>query len=97
MKKTQNITIVMLLMTAAILSSLLVAGWLYTEQPANASGVSRAGDYIMASGMYDSDTDFVYVLDIANAKLNLYYPNINTNQLTLGTSVDLGAAFRVAR
>ena len=97
MQKTQNITIVMLLMTAAILSSLIVAGWLYTEQPANASGVSRAGDYIMASGMYDSDTDFVYVLDIANAKLNLYYPNINTNQLTLGTSVDLGAAFRVAR
>ena len=97
MQKTQNITIVMLLMTAAILSSLLVAGWLYTEQPAYAGGVSRAGDYIMASGLYDSDTDFVYVLDIANAKLNLYYPNINTNTLTLGTSLDIGAAFRVAR
>ena len=93
MQKTQNITIVMLLMTAAILSSLLIAGWLYTE-PAYASGVSRAGDYIMASGQYDADTDFIYVLDIANAKLNLYYPNINTNQLTLGTSLDLGAAFR---
>jgi hypothetical protein len=93
MQKTQNITIIMLLMTAAILSSLLVAGWLYTE-PAYAGGTSRSGDYIMASGQYDAETDFIYVLDIANAKLNLYYPNINTNQLTLGTWIDLGAAFR---
>ena len=95
MQKTQNITIVMLLMTAAVLSSLLVAGYLYTEQPASASGVSRAGDYMMATGQYDNDTDFIYVLDIANGKLNLYYPNINTNQLTLGTSVDIGASFKM--
>ena len=93
MQKTQNITIIMLLMTAAILSSLLVAGWLYTE-PAYAGGVSRAGDYIMASGQYDADTDFIYVLDIANAKLNLYYPDINTNQLKIGVTTDVGAAFR---
>ena len=93
MQKTQNITIVMLLMTAAILSSLLIAGWLYTE-PAYASGVSRSGDYIMTSGQYDADTDFVYVLDMANAKLNVYYPDINTNQLKIGVTVDVGAAFR---
>jgi hypothetical protein len=94
MQKTQNITIVMLLMTAAILTSLLAAGWLYTEQPAYAGGVSRAGDYIMASGQYDADTDFIYVLDMANAKLNVYYPDINTNQLKIGVTVDVGAAFR---
>jgi len=93
MQKTQNITIVMLLMTAAILSSLLIAGWLYTE-PAYASGVSRSGDYIMTSGQYDADTDFVYVLDMANAKLNVYYPDINTNQLKIGVTVDVGAVFR---
>jgi hypothetical protein len=93
MQKTQNITIIMLLMTAAILSSLLIAGWLYTE-PAYASGVSRAGDYIMTSGQYDADTDFIYVLDMANAKLNVYYPDINTNQLKIGVTVDVGAAFR---
>jgi hypothetical protein len=93
MQKTQNITIVMLLMTAAILSSLLIAGWLYTE-PAYASGVSRSGDYMMASGQYDADTDFIYVLDMANAKLNVYYPDINTNQLKIGVTVDVGAAFR---
>ncbi len=93
MQKTQNITIVLLLMTAAILTSLLAGSWLYTE-PAYASGTSRAGDYIMANGTFDSDTDFIYVLDVANAKLNLYYPNINTKALTLGTSVDLRSTFR---
>jgi len=96
MQKTQNATIVMLLMTAAILTSLLVAGWLYTE-PAYAVASSRAGDYLMVNGSYDSDTDFIYVLDVANAKLNLYYPNINTKQLTLGTSVNLATAFRVQK
>lgn len=93
MQKTQNITIVLLLMTAAILTSLLAASWLYTE-PAYAGSSASAGDYLMANGAYDGDTDFIYVLDIANAKLNLYYPNLNTNQLTLGTSVDLATAFR---
>lgn len=93
MQKTQNVTIVLLLMTAAILTSLMVASWLYTE-PAYAGASARAGDYLIVNGMYDTETDFVYVLDIANAKLNLYYPNINTNQLTLGTSVNLAATFR---
>jgi len=94
MQKTQNITIVMLLLTAAILSSLLVAGWLYTEQPAYAGSMGRGGDYIMSCGMYEEGTDFIYVLDIAKSKLNLYYPNTTTSQITLGTTVDLAAAFR---
>ena len=93
MQKTQDITIVMLLMTAAILTSLLVAGYLYTE-PAYAGSVSRSGDYVMASGMFEEGTDFVYVLDIANAKLNLYYANTASNQLTLGCTTDLSTAFR---
>lgn len=93
MQKTQNVTIVLLLMTAAILTSLMAASWLYTE-PAYAGASARAGDYLIVNGMYDADTDFIYVLDIANAKLNLYYPNINTNTLTLGTSINLAATFR---
>jgi hypothetical protein len=31
---------------------------------------------------------------MANAKLNVYYPDINTNQLKIGVTVDVGAAFR---
>ena len=86
--QTQNVTIALLLMTAAILTSLLAASWLYTE-PAYAGASARAGDYLVVNGMYDTDTDFIYVLDIANAKLNLYYPDINTNKLTLGVSVNV--------
>ena len=85
----------MLLMTAAILTSLLAAGWLYTEQPAYAgSSAIAGGDYIMVNGSYNSDTDFIYVLNVAKAKLNVYYPDINKKSLTIGTSVDVGAALR---
>lgn len=89
MAKTQNMLIVTLVMTATILTTLLVAGWLYTEQPAYGAVTSRAGDYVVATGSFDSDKDVVYVLDVANAKLNLYYPDINTNMITLGVSMDL--------
>ncbi len=92
MKNTQNVTIVLLLMTAAILTGLMAASTLYTE-PAAAATSGRGGDYIVATGLFDSDADFVYVLDVANAKLNLYYPDINTKQLTLGTSVNLAQTF----
>ena len=95
MKNTQNITIVLLLMTAAILTTLLVAGLaLHPAGPRIRRRTERGGDYIMATGMYDDQTDFIYVLDVANGKLNLYYPNINTNQLTLGTTLNLATAFR---
>jgi len=94
MKNTQNITIVMLLMCAIALTTLLVAGWVYTGETAYATATDRGGDYIIATGAFDDTQDVVYVLDIANAKLNLYYPDVNTNQLQLGTSLNLGTAFR---
>jgi len=92
MKDTQNITIVMLMLTAAVLTTLLVAGALYTE-PTYATSYDRGGDYIMVTGNYESQ-DFVYVLDVAAAKLNLYYTDINTNQVKLGVSTDLNAVFK---
>ena len=98
MKNAQNLTIVLLVVTASILTSLLVAQFVYTQP--DAYGVTcgaKGGDYIMATGQYNQDMDFIYILDIANNKLNIYYPNINTNSLVLGDSVDLALAFRGAR
>jgi len=89
MKNTQNILIVMLLVTAAFLSALLVGQFVYTEKTAVAATHDREGDYIIVSGTFDQDKDVVYVLDIANAKVNLYYPDVNTNSLVLGTTLDL--------
>jgi hypothetical protein len=95
MKNTQNVTIVLLVVTAAILTSLLVAGYVYTQPAYAGTSQSKGGDYIMAAGAYNADSDFLYVLDIANNKLGVYYAN-NNNQLMMGDKVDLGKAFAVA-
>lgn len=90
MKDTQNFTIVMLLITAAVLTSL----WVFTEPTAQASATDRGGDYIMATGGTNNQVDVLYVIDTANAKLNVYYPNINTNQLELAVSTNLATIFK---
>lgn len=94
MNHTHNVTIVLLVVTAAILTSMLVGGYLYTEPAYAGSCSAKDGDYIMVSGQYDQNTDFIYILDIANAKLNIYFPNINNNSIVLGDTVDLSRAFR---
>ena len=93
MKQTQNTTIVLLVVTASILTSLLVASYVYTEPAYAHTASAKGGDYVIAVGQFNQESDFVYVLDIANSKLNIYYPNINTNALALGDTVDLARAF----
>lgn len=94
MNSTENVTILLLVVTAAVLTTLLVAGYLYNEPAYAAAGSAKSGDYIMVAGQYNQDSDFLYVLDIAAQKLNIYFPNVNTNAITLGDSVDLSKTFR---
>jgi len=93
MKNTQNLTIVLLIVTASILSTLLLAGFVYNQPACAGTAQSKGGDYIMAAGSYNQESDFIYVIDIANNKLNIYYANINNNSLVPGGTVDLGKAF----
>ena len=95
MKNAQNITIVLLLVTASALTALLLASYLYPEPAYGYSGMI-GGDYVIAAGAYNAETDFIYVLDIASSKLNVYFANINTNALVLGDTVDLAKFFGTA-
>ena len=94
MNNTQSVTIVLLLVTAAMLTGLLVATWVHTDTAYAGNGAIRAGDYVMVPGEYNQETEMIYIIDISNNKLNVYYPNINTNSLTLADTVDLARAFR---
>jgi hypothetical protein len=96
MKNAQNITVMLLVVTAATLTTLLGVSWLYTEPAYAGAGPAKDGDYIMAAGSYNDQSDFLYIVDIANAKLNIYYADINTNSIRLGDTVDLGRAFGAA-
>ncbi|HUT01192.1 MAG TPA: hypothetical protein VM031_01955 [Phycisphaerae bacterium] len=93
MKTTQDITIVLLLVTASVLTAMLLASYVYTEPAGASTTAAKGGDYLLATGTFNQETDFVYILDIATNKLNIYYPNINTNALALGDTVDLSKVF----
>ncbi len=94
MRNAQNITVTLLTITAVILATLLVSSYVYTEPAYGGQGVGKGGNYIITAGTYNAETDFVYVLDIETEKLSIYYPNINTNALAIGDTVDLAKAFR---
>jgi len=94
MKKTQDITIMLLVVTASVLTTLLLASYVYTEPAYGVTAATRGcGDYMIATGSFNKETDFIYLVDIATAKLNVYYPNINNNTLELGDTVDLDKSF----
>jgi hypothetical protein len=94
MKNSQNVTIVLLIVAAAILTTLLVAGYVHTQPAYAGTAQSKGGDYMMSAGSYNQDSDFIYVIDIANSKLAVYYANINNNSLMVGDKVDLSKAFK---
>jgi len=95
MKRTDNLTIGVLAATAAVLALLLVASFLQQPAWAGQPGV-KGGDYIMAVGSYNDQTDFLYVIDIAAERLNVYYVNITAGALALGATEDLHRAFQPA-
>ena len=94
MKDTQNVTIVLLCVTAAILTTLLVTAYVNTGQTAYAGPTSRGGDYMMTTGMYDDALDFIYVIDIASEKLNMYYLDTPKATIVVGDTIDLSKAFK---
>lgn len=73
MKDTQNITIVLLLITAAILLAMVIGT--YNAAPANADIAMKSGSYAMISGERNSSVDYLYVIEMSTLTLNAYEYN----------------------
>ncbi len=93
MNDTGNVTIGLLIVTAVILTLMLVGTYFQTSQPVLAEGPARSGNYIMASGRWNVSVDIIWVINIAARQLNIYYANFKTDALELIDSVDLDQAF----
>ncbi len=91
MKNSQNITIVLLVLTAAILAAMLLV--MHTPTRAYAASPDRRGNYIMLSGQWSNSMDLLYVINIASKKLNVYFYNRNTNNIDLIDNADLAKLF----
>lgn len=92
-KTSQNITIVLLMITAIVLGAMLVSS--ISENKAYAAGSSvKEGDYVFGTGSVTGANDFVYLIDIAARQMNVYYVERARNQgIVLVESIDLDRAF----
>ena len=95
MKDTGNTTIALLIVTAVILTAMLIGTHFQTSQTVLAEGPARSGSYIMASGRWSAEADLTWIIDLAAKprRLNIYYANPNTNEIELVDSVNLEQAF----
>ncbi len=94
MKNPQNITIALLLVSAAVLAGLFIAS--YNTEPAYAESPSRAGDYIMINGNISTSKDLIYVIDVVQGRLIAYIGDINTNAMKPVDVIDLEKEFSKA-
>ncbi len=92
MKDNKNITIAMLCVSAAILATVLVLT--YNSNQALADTSIRGGDYIMVTGNYSKSLDLLYVIDIAQQKINVYALDEQNNTLKMLDQVNLKQVFK---
>jgi hypothetical protein len=83
---------VLLLITAGILTAMLLSG-LVTEPAAYGDSSVRQGKYIMATGGYDENIDLIYIVNIETQKLAVYAPNRGKRTIDrMGLPVSLKAS-----
>ncbi len=92
MKDNKNITIAMLCVSAAILVTVLVLT--YDSNQALADTSIRGGDYIMVTGNYSKTLDLLYVIDIAQQKINVYTLDEQNNALKMLDQANLKQVFK---
>ena len=93
MMNTGNVTITILVVTAVILTAMLVGTYLQTSQPVLAEGPARSGNYICVTGRWNVNVNIAWVINIASRQLNIYYANHKTGAIELIDTVDLEQAF----
>lgn len=92
MQDTQNATIAVLCVSAAILASVLAL--MLLTAPAKADSPTVGGEYVMITGAYGSGTDILYIVDLRAQRLNAYAFDRNNNSIRLADQVNLERAFR---
>ena len=93
MKDPKNITIAMLCVSAAILTTVLVLA----RQPAMADTPAAAGDYIVVTGAYSEDIDLLYVIDRSQQTINAYVLDLTKGEMLLKSTANLKPAFQKPR
>lgn len=91
MKSSNNALIVLLLVTAAVLSMMLGVSM---HNQAYADAPDRYGDWIMVTGARSDSNDLVYVINVPYQRMVVYYIDPVQNQMTIADTIDLKRIFR---
>ena len=91
MRDTQNTTIVLLLVSAAVLGALLIGN--YTAREAAGDTSVRGARYVMVPGAVGRDMDAVYVINVPAHQLNIYLYDTRTKVIVPLPPVNLRQAF----
>ena len=92
MNDPRNLTILLLVISAAVLGGILLSTM---GEPAYAEAMSASrGDYVMATGQVGKYGDLLYMIDRRAKRLNVYSFDPQTDAMTPQASVDLGQVFR---
>jgi hypothetical protein len=91
--KNDTILMVMLLVTAAVLSVLLVGSWSANKAYAGTSA-DHKGDYIMVTGAITDSSELLYIIDVPNKRMLAYYADPIQNTMRVVDDVNLSTTFR---
>lgn len=92
MNNTQNIAIITLCVTAAILGGLVLG--VSTDKASAGQCISAsAGQFIMVPYQFDHNIDLLVVIDVSSRKMNAYRVNQQAGGVELFASVELDRAF----
>ncbi len=99
MNNNENILILLLVVTGGILIAMLIGSW--NAQSAYAGTASdRFGDYIMVTGAMTSSRDLIYVIDVPNKRMLVYYADPVRGQDRFDVAddrINLANIFRISR
>lgn len=90
MKNSQNITIVLLAITAVILGAILIGSY---ATPANAGDMAKGGDYILTTMQYSGSKDLICVIDMSTRKMATYNLTVSTETVDQVDMTDLDKVF----
>lgn len=91
---TQNIAIITLCITAAILGGLLI-GVSAEKAQGDQSLASYSADYIQVPYQLDTGTDLLVVIDARSHRMIAYKTNLALNQVEVVAQADLESIFKV--
>jgi len=97
MKNAENITIGVLVVSAAIITGLLIAVHVSNTPQAQAQTTIKQGQYIVSVGTYTSSYDFVYIVDIRTGRMNAYAAERQRKRVALVTEIEMAPVFQKLR